>query len=99
MASLDPRAVIIGLSALILLLALDVHEVRGIRADLAARDKSRCECDRRHDPELPVLSPMHAGGPPQLSQRSEEHTSELQSLMRSSYDVFCLKKKQTDLTQ
>src|SRR3546814_20523381 len=26
------------------------------------------------------------------SQRSEEHTSELQSLMRISYDVFCLKK-------
>src|SRR3546814_9041701 len=25
--------------------------------------------------------------------RSEEHTSELQSLMRSSYDVFCFKKK------
>src|SRR3546814_10367513 len=25
--------------------------------------------------------------------RSEEHTSELQSLMRISYDVFCLKKK------
>src|SRR3546814_7141020 len=25
--------------------------------------------------------------------RSEEHTSELQSLMRTSYDVFCLKKK------
>src|SRR3546814_8027244 len=29
--------------------------------------------------------------------RSEEHTSELQSLMRISYDVFCLKKK-TNLT-
>src|SRR3546814_8468816 len=28
-----------------------------------------------------------------LSTRSEEHTSELQSLMRISYDVFCLKKK------
>src|SRR3546814_8658310 len=28
------------------------------------------------------------------SQRSEEHTSELQSLMRISYAVFCLKKKQ-----
>src|SRR3546814_6073624 len=28
-----------------------------------------------------------------LSQRSEEHTSELQSLMRISYAVFCLKKK------
>src|SRR3546814_14573951 len=29
------------------------------------------------------------------SQRSEEHTSELQSLMRISYAVFCLKKKTT----
>src|SRR3546814_9627973 len=28
------------------------------------------------------------------AQRSEEHTSELQSLMRISYAVFCLKKKQ-----
>src|SRR3546814_8754747 len=28
-----------------------------------------------------------------LSMRSEEHTSELQSLMRKSYAVFCLKKK------
>src|SRR3546814_10809266 len=30
-----------------------------------------------------------------LTQRSEEHTSELQSLMRISYAVFCLKKKKT----
>src|SRR3546814_9998074 len=30
----------------------------------------------------------------ELSSRSEEHTSELQSLMRISYAVFCLKKKQ-----
>src|SRR3546814_4528441 len=29
------------------------------------------------------------------SARSEEHTSELQSLMRISYDVFCLKKQST----
>src|SRR3546814_6204308 len=29
-----------------------------------------------------------------VEQRSEEHTSELQSLMRISYAVFCLKKKQ-----
>src|SRR3546814_5837990 len=29
------------------------------------------------------------------SRRSEEHTSELQSLMRISYAVFCLKKKTT----
>src|SRR3546814_5569810 len=31
--------------------------------------------------------------------RSEEHTSELQSLMRISYAVFCLKKKKTHLTK
>src|SRR3546814_8148680 len=29
----------------------------------------------------------------ELAERSEEHTSELQSLMRISYAVFCLKKK------
>src|SRR3546814_6500860 len=32
---------------------------------------------------------------PSVSPRSEEHTSELQSLMRISYAVFCLKKKNT----
>src|SRR3546814_7311511 len=31
--------------------------------------------------------------PRRIAQRSEEHTSELQSLMRSSYAVFCLQKK------
>src|SRR3546814_1240358 len=31
--------------------------------------------------------------------RSEEHTSELQSLMRNSYAVFCLKKKTTHNTE
>src|SRR3546814_4239019 len=39
---------------------------------------------RRHQRECPV-DPGHA--------RSEEHTSELQSLMRISYAVFCLKQK------
>src|SRR3546814_3357475 len=32
-------------------------------------------------------------GVPDIDKRSEEHTSELQSLMRISYAVFCLKKK------
>src|SRR3546814_2031094 len=32
----------------------------------------------------------------QLGHRSEEHTSELQSLMRISYAVFCLKKQTND---
>src|SRR3546814_8617976 len=31
--------------------------------------------------------------------RSEEHTSELQSLMRISYAVFCLKKKKREITK
>src|SRR3546814_6057335 len=38
----------------------------------------------------PALPPMA----PEKDVRSEEHTSELQSLMRSSYAVFCLPKKQ-----
>src|SRR3546814_2363277 len=41
---------------------------------------------------LPVLEQLTANGLT-LSDRSEEHTSELQSLMRISYAVFCLKKQ------
>src|SRR3546814_2208105 len=37
--------------------------------------------------------PALAQGPRGVRRRSEEHTSELQSLMRISYAVFCLKKK------
>src|SRR3546814_7355813 len=35
----------------------------------------------------------------ELGNRSEEHTSELQSLMRISYAVFCLKKKKQTTTR
>src|SRR3546814_4749893 len=52
--------------------------------------------------------PLVAGGPRRLVHallsraqkegRSEEHTSELQSLMRNSYAVFCLKKKKKNRT-
>src|SRR3546814_9557538 len=48
-------------------------------------------------PTAPLLDADHrglaAGQLPLLAQRSEEHTSELQSLMRISYAVFCLQKK------
>src|SRR3546814_4268887 len=37
--------------------------------------------------------PGHVEAANPLDRRSEEHTSELQSLMRISYAVFCLKKK------
>src|SRR3546814_5974018 len=49
---------------------------------------------RQPEPEIEdLVSPVfhdHVTAPPS---RSEEHTSELQSLMRISYAVFCLKKK------
>src|SRR3546814_1387576 len=45
--------------------------------------------------EMALLRVVHAAGLPDPGERSEEHTSELQSLMRSSYAVFCLKKKNT----
>src|SRR3546814_10277594 len=52
--------------------------------------------DRRGVPDLvdgdDVLDPLAVG----MLGRSEEHTSELQSLMRISYAVFCLKKKKTN---
>src|SRR3546814_3155995 len=41
--------------------------------------------------------PMEAGWA--MTRRSEEHTSELQSLMRISYAVFCWKKKKISLHQ
>src|SRR3546814_3853338 len=41
----------------------------------------------------PLLDRQILAGPVAISARSEEHTSELQSLMRISYAVFCLKKK------
>src|SRR3546814_7882473 len=40
-----------------------------------------------------VIVPVGSKGGFVMKQRSEEHTSELQSLMRISYAVFCLKKK------
>src|SRR3546814_3758711 len=49
----------------------------------------RTEC--RHPKSRP--SPAAPTGAGATAPRSEEHTSELQSLMRISYAVFCLKKK------
>src|SRR3546814_10388672 len=48
----------------------------------------------------PSLKPRAPGArEPRGGYRSEEHTSELQSLMRISYAVFCLKKKQKTTSQ
>src|SRR3546814_5603100 len=57
----------------------------------------RARSERRHfTPPSFVVKPLDkrpAELPPLKLDRSEEHTSELQSLMRISYAVFCLKKK------
>src|SRR3546814_1348924 len=50
----------------------------------------------RPEPEIEVGEQRRLGDldeQPRERMRSEEHTSELQSLMRHSYAVFCLKKK------
>src|SRR3546814_4000479 len=63
----------------------------------AARDAL---CAARADRE--PLARAHGDGCPLSGRtwriRSEEHTSELQSLMRISYAVFCLKKKKRHIT-
>src|SRR3546814_8696105 len=61
------------------------HRHPGVGDDqIGARDGFACDA---HDVDA------NAPGARRLDERSEEHTSELQSLMRISYAVFCLKKK------
>src|SRR3546814_4567210 len=55
------------------------------RRDVRPRERERQR--RGHEAALVAAIIALAG------ERSEEHTSELQSLMRNSYAVFCLKKK------
>src|SRR3546814_7486780 len=52
---------------------------------------------RRVDHRLAVVGRTHAAGAARVVGRSEEHTSELQSLMRISYAVLCLKTKNNKL--
>src|SRR3546814_8156878 len=63
-------------------------------ATVAVADHARLARLRRRGPAQPgpAVGDVHAGGAVMFL-RSEEHTSELQSLMRISYAVFCLKKK------
>src|SRR3546814_1941843 len=55
----------------------------------------------RHEPQGIRTWPTTMSRRPSMcpSRRSEEHTSELQSLMRISYAVFCLKKKNNTKTK
>src|SRR3546814_8763940 len=91
-----------------LVVALVAHEVRPPEA--SPRPHGRVDEDRHEMPakftvaQSWPLESRHAAMPTLLNAglwmlarwpRSEEHTSELQSLMRISYAVFCLKKKTT----
>src|SRR3546814_6197484 len=67
------------------------------RAERRERTKPACEQWALHcagpDDSLGWTSIVHGSLGIDAESRSEEHTSELQSLMRISYAVFCLKKK------
>src|SRR3546814_7308013 len=56
------------------------------------------ECKRRVECKSTNTGPKIPMNMCRANQRSEEHTSELHSLMRISYAVFCLKKKNTTQT-
>src|SRR3546814_4698827 len=70
---------------------LHAHENRGF--EHFAHDARQVHVLERQ--QLPPVEGAHH----QRRLRSEEHTSELQSLMRISYAVFCLKKKKQQHTQ
>src|SRR3546814_1328811 len=67
---------------------LAAHGWRVVRFEFPYMARRRSESGRSPPDRQPVLLETW-----QRAIRSEEHTSELQSLMRLSYDVFCLKKK------
>src|SRR3546814_8874792 len=64
---------------------------------VAHRHRERRGFDLEHVAglRLDTLAERQRRGVEKMDVRSEEHTSELQSLMRISYAVFCLKKKKT----
>src|SRR3546814_10173392 len=69
----------------------DRHDAQACRSRPdAGRQAGRCR-PRRGDGRAETGACRR----PHRAKRSEEHTSELQSLMRISYAVFCLKKKKT----
>src|SRR3546814_11874084 len=70
----------------------------GGRPDLPVAQGCARDDDAADDRCAEGDSSEHLSGRDPGTERSEEHTSELQSLMRTSYAVFCLKKKNTNTT-
>src|SRR3546814_8598802 len=71
---------------------------RGLRRRRRAGGLLRHRDRRRRREVRPDREPAGPAAGGDLALRSEEHTSELQSLMRISYAVFCLKKKKKKAT-
>src|SRR3546814_6047625 len=64
-----------------------------VGAHEASQDTWHSQTLNHHPGSAALKSEMACSSPVAGEVRSEEHTSELQSLMRISYAVFCLKKK------
>src|SRR3546814_11736805 len=78
--------------------ALPISEVADVDGERSrSHEPERCGNDRPGRHPAPLGSITTGRVPVEDRQRSEEHTSELQSLMRISYAVFCLKKKKTTM--
>src|SRR3546814_5522972 len=75
-------------------LATEMLEALGVETSRSFSLIETGEALTRGDEPSPTRSSVLV----RLSHRSEEHTSELQSLMRISYAVFCLKKKKKNHT-
>src|SRR3546814_7892568 len=69
------------------------HSHRGTEAEPAASVSRRVIQQTLAAAHLPGIRAACRAPQRHPNRRSEEHTSELQSLMRNSYAVFCLKKK------
>src|SRR3546814_4697561 len=72
---------------------------QGRSLSLLSDARRACRDARRGAGKAPALPRPQPVARPRRRRRSEEHTSELQSLMRISYAVFCLKKKHTKTTK
>src|SRR3546814_6810338 len=93
----------------VLMSAATASHTSALRLETTTRAPSAAICSAMNLP-MPLVEPVMTATLPDRSniggmslmrflacvfvRRSEEHTSELQSLMRISYAVFCLKKKQ-----
>src|SRR3546814_6834783 len=81
---------------------LAMYEYRAVISDMNRHGRPLAGLElvremRQRQDDTPFF--LYTVVPSEAQQRSEEHTSELQSLMRISYAVFCLKKKNTTTTK